>query len=148
VRLSCDILEVQTGDAVRFILCTYCMMWLLQTEGIFDHSIGTYRNKLHGSSKSQSCGYLRQSKCAVSLRNIKFNHSFCYIDKIILLSLHSLNQRDFQIEFMWVKSHQGVFGNEIVDNRAKVACKGRITPMNNVYTDVFHKHLRNEKMDR
>ncbi|XP_044765225.1 uncharacterized protein LOC123321604 [Coccinella septempunctata] len=61
--------------------------------------------------------------CLSSLSILRLDYTFTIIHKYILETLAKLKSWGLQVHFLWVKSHVGIEGNEVVDELAKQASR-------------------------
>jgi len=78
-----------------------------------------------------------------SIRSAK-NHSHP-VEKIRKRAV-TLNEKNWKIEFKWVKSHTGIYGNDIADGLAKEATQNHYVTCSSIPKSVMKKDTRKESI--
>ena len=74
-----------------------------------------------------------------SLGSNPFSKDFSYLSLDIKKLLYTASSRDISINLIWIPSHCGIVGNEIVDSLAKDASRvGILKPFPIPFTDLYH----------
>jgi hypothetical protein len=82
----------------------------------------------------------------ISLYSIKDVNNHSYLIEDIRNRLHKLEISNWIVAFAWVKAHAGILGNELADQLAKTAARGKdkTTSYSRIRLSTLYKELKNK----